>query len=362
MMTARDRAAWNRPVFVADGRTIAVGDIVLAAHCRGELQPAWARLLTLLQCDERAAALAEQDEGAPDEERLQSMSEEFRYEKELITAEETERWLEDRGLTLEDFNAHFLRHYWADTLDEAAEPEPLDYRSAPDALWDLLIAELLLSGELDRMAQRLSWRFAAAHGQLTQPAPCVDLRHPPDATPDDPAGEDWSARLGCDRRWIEDLQRLESAYRLECERLMTPDRVERSLTSMRLALTRLDLETVDVDSLDAVREVVMCVRDDGISLSDVASDGGYSYERTEVMLEDLPPDVQQKVLCAIPGEMLEPLPHDGGFHMYRLLGRADPDLADDEVRERVERRMLERHFAELTAASVRWLMAPSGTR
>ena len=103
---------------------------------------------------------------------------------------------------------------------------------------------------------------------------------------------------------------------------------------MRLALTRLDLETVDVDSLDAVREVVMCVRDDGISLSDVASDGGYSYERTEVMLEDLPPDVQQKVLCAIPGEMLEPLPHDGGFTCGSIR-RADPDLADDEVRERV---------------------------
>ena len=28
------------------------------------------------------------------------MSEQFRYERDLITAEETERWLADRGLTL----------------------------------------------------------------------------------------------------------------------------------------------------------------------------------------------------------------------------------------------------------------------
>ena len=43
---------------------------------------------------------------------------------------------------------------------------------------------------------------------------------------------------------------------------------------MRAALTRVDLETMDVDSLDAVHEVVMCVREDGMSMSEVASEAG----------------------------------------------------------------------------------------
>jgi hypothetical protein len=104
MMTARDRAAWNRPVFVADGRTITVGDIVLAAHCRGELQPARARLLTLLQCDERAPPSRSRTK----ERRTKAAAVHvggISLREELITAEETERWLEDRGLTLEDFGA-----------------------------------------------------------------------------------------------------------------------------------------------------------------------------------------------------------------------------------------------------------------
>jgi len=162
MMAEQDRATWSRPVFVADGRPITVGDVVLAAHARGELQPAWTRLLVLLECEQQAE-IAEEE--GPDDERLQTMSDQFRYERDLITAEETERWLGDRGLTLDDFNAHLLRHYWADTFDEPPAPEPLDYRSAPDGHWDLLIAELLLSGELDRMALQLSWRFAAARAE-----------------------------------------------------------------------------------------------------------------------------------------------------------------------------------------------------
>lgn len=87
-MAERDQAGWSRSVFVTDGRTIAFGDVILAAHFRAELQPAWTRLLLLVECEKRAADLAERDEGAPDEAALRSMSEQFRYERDLITAED----------------------------------------------------------------------------------------------------------------------------------------------------------------------------------------------------------------------------------------------------------------------------------
>lgn len=355
-MDKADRAGWSRAVFVIDGKDITVADVVRAAHFLGELEPVWTALQRLVERATRAA-----DGGDPDEASLQSLSEQFRYERDLITAEETERWLEDRGLTLEDFNAYFLRHYWAETFDEPTERPALDLASAPDALWDLLRAELLLSGELDRMARQLSWRFAAAHAERDQSAAHLDDSEPLDGpTPDDASLEDWPARLGCDRPWLADMQQLEAAYRRQWEWLMTPDHIERSLTSMRLTLTRIDLETVEADSLDAVREVMMSVREDGMSMSEVASEGRYPYQRTEVVFEDLPLDVQQKVLCAVPGEVLEPLSHADGFQLHRLLGKADPDLADDEVRTRVERQMLERHFSELTVTCVRWLLVPRG--
>jgi len=364
-MAERNDAVWNRSVFVADGRTIAVGDVMLAAHFRGELQPAWTRLLLLVECEKRAADFAEEDGGAPDEAALQSRSDEFRYERELISAEETDRWLEDRGLTLEDFNAYFLRHYWADTLDEPTEPEALDFRSAPDAFRDLLRAELLLSGEFDRMARALSWRFAAAHVEGNQLAQHLAAGEPSGQLnaiePDDASLQDWSARLGCDPGWLGAVRELETAYQRHCERLLTAERLEHSLGSLRLPLTRLELETIDLDSLDAVREALLCVREDGAPMSEVAADGRYPYRRTEVVVEDLPAELQQKLLSAVPGEVLEPLAHADGFQLCRLLGKTGPDLTDDHVRDRVERQILERHFSELTARCVRWLLALDGT-
>ena len=49
--------------------------------------------------------------------------------------------------------------------------------SAPDDHWDLLIAELLLSGELDRMALQLSWRFAAARADPADPLTAHPAEH-----------------------------------------------------------------------------------------------------------------------------------------------------------------------------------------
>jgi hypothetical protein len=353
-MAESGRFAWNVPVFVVGGKTIGVGHVVAAAHCRGELQEAWNTFLATLEGEKQAAAPDDDGEPEADEEELQSLSEQFRYDRDLITAEDTERWLADRGLTLDDFNAYFLRHYWASTLEEPPETEPVEYFTASDALWNVLAAELHLSGEFDRMAERLSWRFAAVLEPGSDPTSPAES-----GAVEGGAGlEAWLARLGCDRQWLADVRVMEAAFRRRCEQLLTQSEVERALTSMRLPLMRVNLETVDVESLDAVRELAMCVREDGMSMAEVASDARYPYERTEVVLEDLPTDVQQKVLFAAPGDVLPPLPHDGGFYVHRLVARSDPDLADDDIRERVERQILTRHFAGLTTSCVRWLLAP----
>lgn len=358
-MADSGRPGWNVPVFVAGARTMQVGHVVVAADCRGELLAVWNTFAALLETEKRGAALVERDEADVDDEQLQSLSEQFRYDRDLITAEDTERWLEERGLTLEDFNGYFVRHYWAATLDPAPAQAVPDYRTAGDSLWDLLIVELQLSGELDRMAQRLAWRLAAdtARGSASD----VSGAGSRDAVAKDAAGDGWLKRLGCNRQWIAEVLRLEAEYQRSCEQLLTPDVLERSLASMRLALMRIDLETVDVDSLDAVRELAMCVREDGRSMAEVASDGRYPYERTEAVLEDLPAEVQQKVLFAAPGDVLAPLSHEGGFFVHRLIARSEPDLADDDIRERVERQVLARHFSSLAADSIRWLLAPADT-
>ena len=99
-----------------------------------------------------------------DDSAIDAAAEQFRYQHDLITAEETERWLEERGLDLGDFSAYFVRHYWAETANETAG-DAIDYLSASAELRALLTIELILFGELERMAGRSSWRIAARQAE-----------------------------------------------------------------------------------------------------------------------------------------------------------------------------------------------------
>jgi len=366
--------AWNRAVFSADGQPLAVADVVVAAHARGDLQEVWSRLLRLVACEQRATTLVESGELSADEGTLQSMSEQFRYDRDLITAEETERWLEDRGLTLEDFDAHFVRHYWSDVLAEPVEPEAADYRSATDDLLMLLLTELTLSGDLDRLARAFGWRIAAARAreESSGPAdgvegePAGDDGPGPDARLGAPSAEDeamtaaWAVRIGANPRWLGDLASLEGAFEQERARLLTDERVAGALALRRLPLSLVALETIDVDTLDAAREIALCVSADGLSMADAASQGGYFFERTEVLFEDLAPEVQQQVLRAVPGEMLDAVPHEGGYHVHRLAGRTAPDPDDDAVRARIEQLLLDQHFSQLASRYLQWPVPVGG--
>jgi hypothetical protein len=181
---------------------------------------------------------------------------------------------------------------------------------------------------------------------------------PPDLeSPDEPAIE-WPAALD-DPAWREAVAAGEAAYRRERARLEASDQAARLLPALRLPLSRVDLEIVDADSLDAVREMAMCVREDGLALEDVAAQAGYPYQRTALLLEDLAEDLQRRVASAAPGDLLDPLEHDDGVRLIRLRAKTAPELGDDEVRDRINRRVLERHFSELSSGCVQWVLEPA---
>ena len=305
-MGAGETAGWNRTVFATGQWEISIADVIDAAHFRGEIAP-----------------VAKREERDVDDAALQAVSEQFRTERDLITAEETERWLDARGLTLEDFSDYLRRSFWKNAPGENIPAET-------SGSSDLLRVELLLSGEFDRLAVRLAWRVAA--------------------------GGEWSGPLGRD-----EMLQLEAAYRQQCAALLTREACARMLHALRLPLTRVELETVDLESEDAAREAFLCVHEDGIAMSDVAKDGRYPYRRDEVACEDLPEESQQKILCATPGEVLEPIERGDGFQLCRLVQKIEPDLADARTRERIEQRILEGHFSELASTCVRWIIPIAAT-
>lgn len=350
----------SRVVFASGTDSFTVRDLIDFASFRGKLEPIWNELLRLVACEKKAEELdLELDDSAID-----AAAEGFRYEHDLITAEETEQWLEQRGLTLSDFSDYFVRHYWGGVVEEEIEPETVDYLAAPNDLRELLTVELILSGELDRIATRLSWRVAGSHAEGSSgldPRPIADEEAGffERAGIEETTLSDWLNRLGRDPEWFSKAVTMEAIYRQQCEALLTRKAQEHEIAALRLPLTRFDLETIELDSYDAAREALLCVRDDGMSMAEVAAEGRYPYRRAEILLEDLPEDLQQKFLSVSSGDILEPIPRGEGFHLCRVISKMEPNLDDAAVRNRAEKRILERHFSDLAAKHIQWRTVPN---
>jgi hypothetical protein len=326
-------------------------DAIDAAIFRGELETKWKEFLERVEAEKQADELGlDLDESA-----ISSAAEAFRYEKDLITAEETEAWLTNRGLTLDDFIDYFSRQYWRSRLDQEVVADEVAYHSASPELREPFLADLILCGELDRMTSALMWRLAAR---------CADENPDAGAIADEerkffhrhgvkPAQlPNWLESLGRDSPWFHETVTAEAAYRTQCDSMLAPAAYERELVGLRLSLTQFEAEIIELESHDAAKEAMFCVREDGMSMEEVATEGRYPYRRVDFVLEDIPADAQQRFLSATAGDLLEPMARGDGFELWRIVKRIEPQLDDPTVKSRIHRRLHDRHFSELISKHV----------
>jgi hypothetical protein len=322
-------------------------DAIDAAIFRGEFEETWQTFLRHVAAEGRADEL----ELELDESAISAAAEDFRHRHDLITAEETEAWLANRGLTFGDFSDYFARQYCVGAVDEGFSPEQVGYTSAAPELRDLFVAELILSRVLENMTTKLMWRLAArcAGKEPTSEAIAAEKRKFLHRIGIEPAQlAHWLEELGRDSQWLNEMLATEAAYGTHCDRLLVPEARQRELMALRLHLTRFEIELIELESHDAAQEALFCVREDGMSMEEVAAEGRYPYRRADFLLEDLPADAQQKYFSGSPGDVLKPISHGDGFELCRIIKKVEPRLEDPSVKSRVDRRLLDQYFSDLT--------------
>lgn len=212
----------------------------------------------------------------------------FRYERNLVAAEEMEAWLDRWDLTVSE---------WRDYLRGTA---------AVDDRGDWVAA--VCSGALERAAQDLAARAAAA------------------------------AALG-----DADLDR---AYERFVAEAVTPDVLRSVLETRKAHWIRVDCRTLVLPSEAAAREAALCVRDDGMALAEVASQAGVEMREHSTYLEDAADELGKALLSARTGELLGPVPLADRFALVLVDDKAEPTLDDPEILRRVQeaarRRAIER--------------------
>ena len=131
-----------------------------------------------------------------------------------------------------------------------------------------------------------------------------------------------------------------------------PQARQHELAALRLSLTRFETEIIELESRDAAKEAFFCVREDGMSMEEVAIEGRYPYRRADFILEDISLEAQQKFLCVCSGQVLKPIERGDGFELCRIVTKIEPRLEDPRVKSRIDQRLLDRHFSELVSKYV----------
>jgi hypothetical protein len=312
-------------IFRAGGRAFTYRDALRAADHRGALEPARAHVRTGVACqryaDDEGFAMAQED--------LDAASDSYRYDADLTTAEDTERWLGQHGLALDDFVAWLERRHWARRFEAQRSFITRHYVPGPGDVDNLLWPELVFGGFLESLAHDL--------------AALVASRLAAGPVEGDPA-------------WADDVAALHARFEERRQALAAPECVERECAARAQALVRFEVQLAAFASFDAAREAWLCGTEDGEPLGQVAGRGGGTFREQRVFLDELPAALQRAVASARPGELIRPVScgDGGGVVVCRVSGKHPPEPGDHEVRERIESALLERGVEGLVREFIHW--------
>jgi hypothetical protein len=331
-------------------------DVVLAAMLRGDWAPFEAALREGLACASYAEATGEDAGEAADD-----LLNEFRYARDLITAAEAEAWLQGVGLTGAELSAYFERRVllarWRPDLPAIMAAHPV---SAGD-LADALASEGICSGAFERFALALAGRAAvfervvtdgdAGVGPVARPVPGAAalpalLAEHAEVLQGHPAAD-------CLPR-LPHLAAIDAAFELMAAREITESAMRARITTSRLDWMRVSIERLAFSQESMAREAVLCCRQDGLTLGELAADINRRLDREDVLLETCDPDVQAAVLSAPPGQIIGPLQIGDMHHVLVVRSKQVPVLEDPEVRARAERALRESLLERERTARVRW--------
>lgn len=342
-------APLDHAVFAVGDRTYAWSDVVLAARLWGE----WAALEAEARLGLACAARADDRDEWPDEDTEDAAANEFRYARDLVSAEEMEAWLARWGLDEEAWTDYIrrdlLRREGAEEADEVLAEYEIEDEDVEAVLW----SDAVCSGRLQRWAQELAAR-AAIQASLAEEAPESDdatvaaearrLLTDAGADPADP-------RAGM-------LARVEVGFRRFVTRAVTPRAIQAALEPHRLDWVRFDGRCLALRDEEMAREAALAVREDGLGLDEVAEQAKTEVQAGRWYLDELPAEHRDRFVAARKGELVGPLPWGEGYALILVVDKVVPSAEDADTRRRAAEAVLAGLLEHEVSRRVTWHSRP----
>lgn len=314
----------QQPVFSLGGDLFTWQDVRAHALATGT----WAELEQAAREGVACECLADEDGEEVDEDAIEAAAEEFRYERDLVTADEMEAWLEREGLSAEEWMGHirrtWLRGRWEGRLGEITVAQPVDNAQVARALE----VDLACNGGRAGLARRLATDVAAAAAGGSSAA----------------AGESSTHDM---MRILEDA----AAYR---DSLATDEAVTREVGSAHMDWIRVDCEVLAFGGEHEAREAALCLREDGEDVEALAHGAGIEVQEASFYLSDVDAGRRAQFLSARVGEVVGPILEDDLYAVYQVTAKALPTPDDPDVAERARAAIVARHLEAEVNHRVQW--------
>ena len=265
---------------------------------------------------------------------------EFRYARELESAESLVEWIAAQGITVESWWEAIRRS----VLERRYAGQRIAGRDAgageadPDDEAGVRVADLVVADLRGPAAEALARRFAVARA-VAQWSPVAMPVAMPVASP-----------VAYDDRH-DALERIWSDWR---SALTTEEALQQAVSREPLSWLVLDLVQSDWSSVDAAREAVSCVLVDGGDLEEVARAAGVGVEERSCLLAEVPDALHDALLTAAPGDVVGPIALPPRWVVARLLRKRVPSLREPLVRAAAARDLESRSAAPFVEQQVVW--------
>jgi hypothetical protein len=329
--------------FRLDDQDITIGEVLAASLAGGELTP----ILQEISSRHAAAGAARQRGIELGDDALQTAFDEWRGDRDLIAAEELERWLEHHDVSLDDVAAYLETRLLSDRLGEVdVELGDEGVAAERDELLGWVADEALFSGSLQALIEGFALRACAPDPATGENKRMDESRRWMLGEAGFQGEDEFLATAGIfgvdpkRARWALDR---ELAFRMHQQDVLTQEALRRGLAEAKDDLRRFEISTAIFRSEDVAREVVCCVREDRDSFSRAAARAGESAQRGTWYASDLDHAPFGSRLASLrERDLVGPrrLP-DGRAELGQLRSASEPELSDPEVLARVERRLVD---------------------
>ena len=342
-------------VFTSGGRTYRWEDVFLSASLLGD----WAGLENKTRDGIARLARAIETAAAPSAEQIERAAEEFRYARNLITAEEAEAWLARWDITIDGWFDYLRRRLLRHQEQDGAQDPVSGHQVTAEEIAECLVPEGVCSGAFFQWARALATR-AAAYEALRSGAGAVS---PDDAA--DPStvfphfGKARSSvlpesisRPPHDK--LELLARLEMSLHRFRDEIVSSCDVDAEIAQRRLDWIRLYCELALFPDEQVAREAILCLRDDHQTLGDIAARARTTAREIFLCLEDVETGWRSTLLAASPGEVLGPLRMGEHVAVLAVRDKLIPTSQDPEIQQRAQRAAFDRAVERAVQAHIKW--------